>query len=96
MSAFEYHAETFVNIRDEIFFVSHCNGTILSLNDNKHYVYYRQGKIKGSDCKSEPLQAIHLAATFRDIALPNVEIYDQNALSNQVMRILSSPQLTFW
>ena len=56
MRAFEYHAETFVNIRDGIFFVSHCNGTILSLNDNKHYVYYRQGKIKGSDCKSEPAQ----------------------------------------
>lgn len=56
MRAFEYHAETFVNIRGGIFFVSHCNGTILSLNDNKHYVYYRQGKITGSDCKSEPAQ----------------------------------------
>ena len=56
MRAFEYHAETFVNIRDGIFFVSHCNGTILSLNDNKHYVYYRQGKIKGSDCKSKSAQ----------------------------------------
>ena len=54
MRAFEYHAETFVNIRDEIFFVSHCNGTILSLYDNKHNVYYRQGKIKDSDCKPEP------------------------------------------
>ena len=56
MRAFEYHAETFVNIRGGIFFVSHCNGTILSLNDNKHYVCYSQGKIKGSDCKSEPAQ----------------------------------------
>ena len=56
MRAFEYHAETFVNIRGGIFSVSHCNGTILPLNDNKHNVYYRQGKIKGSDCKSEPAQ----------------------------------------
>ncbi|MBM2835348.1 MAG: hypothetical protein HW406_2509 [Candidatus Brocadiaceae bacterium] len=43
MRALEYHVETFVNIRDGIFFVSHCNGTILSMNYNKQYVYYNQG-----------------------------------------------------
>lgn len=53
MHVFEYYAETFVNIRGWIFFESQGNGTILSQNDNKHYGYYRQGKITGSDYKSD-------------------------------------------
>ena len=56
MRAFEYHAETFVNIRGGIFSCLTATERFYQLNDSKHYVYYRQGKIKGSDCKSELAQ----------------------------------------